>query len=35
MTKVKNYVGQKFANVLENLKVRLPELVEERTAALN
>ena len=35
MTKIRNIVGQKFASVIEKLKVRLPELVEERTAALN
>ena len=35
VTRVKNTIGQKFATIIERLKVRLPELVEERTAVLN
>jgi hypothetical protein len=35
VTKVKNILGQKFAGIIENLKVRLPQLVEERTGKLN
>jgi hypothetical protein len=35
VTKIKNILGQKFAGILEAMKTRLPELVEERTAVLN
>jgi len=35
VTRVKNSIGQKFATIIEKLKLRLPELVEERTNVLN
>ena len=35
VTRIKNTMGQKFSTILEGLKVRLPELVEERTGVLN
>lgn len=35
VTRLKNVLGQKFASIIESLKVRLPELVEQRTTELN
>ena len=35
VTKVKNIIGQKFANIIEKMKIKLPELVDQRTSALN
>lgn len=35
ITRIKTTLGQKFAGILESLKGKLPELVEDRTNILN